>query len=285
MHISAEIPLLIFTLVAQLAVGIMIAGRFALAENVDEKTQGRINSQSYFALIFICIGALLSLLHLGTPSHAIFTVTNIGSSWISREIVMVLIVTVAIAAAALSVWKKASEKAAQALAIVASALGIALLYVMSQVYNSPFLPGWEGNTTFFLFLASALILGSFWIACVLGVAAARSEQTCNGPFWRLFFCALTWFGLVAAFVPMSVPEPVAGINTASITYSPESIAICQGVHAALCGIGVLFLGFGLWRILRRQYAGGFMTAALLLGLCGEIAGRCAFYMSYVKLGM
>lgn len=281
---AAEIPLIIFTLLIQLAVGILLVG-IAASGFKPGPARERLFSQSWFALIFVAIGALLSMIHLGNPLHSPFTLLHAGSSWLSREILMVLLAGAALLGVAWSRWKKPDSRLADALITIAAFLGLVLIYTMSKVYDSPFLPGWEGSSTFFLFLASALILGGLWCACALSFGKAAEIENRKAALWRVFFMAAAGFVLLAIFAPLSLPDGAAALNQAGSAYSGETVAFWQGMHALLSGLGILLFACAIWRGASGGTAAGLTMAALMFGICGEIAGRSAFYMSYARLGM
>lgn len=286
MHVSAEISLIIFTLLCQLAVGILLAGQFAMAGQAGRIVRERMEKQSLAALVFVIIAAVLSCAHLGTPTHASYTIFNLGSSWLSREIVMVILTVGAMGCLVYLLRKQPGSKWLKPAALGSCLIGLLLIYAMSMVYASPFLPGWDSSATFFLFLASALILGSFWQGCALATNRSLVDDgTATRVLWKLFFVAMAGFILIAAFMPQAMPEPVAGLNPWSRDYSPERIANMQLLHAILCGTGILLFFGALRRSLQERPISAFLMPGLILVLAGEIVGRIAFYMSYSRLGM
>lgn len=285
MHVASELPLLLFTLLSQMAVGILLVGQFAIIGQGNTPTSSRLRNQCFFALLFIGLAALLSVLHLGTPTHSPFTILHIGSSWLSREIFMVIATGVCVAGLAYTRWKMPDSRLNGILAILACLLGFLLIYAMSKVYNSPFMPGWAGNSTFFLFFASTLILGSLWQGCVAGSVKMDENSATKLIFWRIFLIALAGFVLMAIFIPLALPKPslTMNINMASDNFS--RVPLMQALHACLSGIGILTFCYALWQTMSKKPMGALLVIALLFAISGEIAGRMAFYMSYVRLGM
>ncbi len=285
MNAASEIPLLAFTLLAQMAVGIVLVGQLAVAGFTDGQVRTRLQNQSFFALLFVAVAALLSFFHLGTPLHGPFTLSNIGSSWLSREIAMVIATGAGLAALAYMRWKKPESSANNPLALLVCALGLIFIYAMSKVYSSPFLPGWAGSSTFFLFFASTLILGSLWLACSLGTAKLSEGPAYNSAFWRIFFFAVAGFVLLAICQPMAGAESVGGLNPLSRESSLETISLLQGWHACLSGLAIMLFCAALWQMVRKRPMAGILIAALCVAIAGEVLGRLAFYMSYARIGM
>lgn len=284
MHPSAEMPLIAFTLLSQLAIGLMLISPVLLWQNSSEILADRIHSQRKIALLFMAIAAVLSMIHLGIPMHSPYTILNAGSSWLSREILLVILTCAALAG---SVWlgrNSSPGKAADGFFWAALFLGVLLLFAMSKVYNSAFLPGWAGAQTFFLFLATALLLGSLWLAWILGAKSSAGEDNPH-IMRRLLFFALAGFIILAICAPFSVFHSNAGIDPLSASYNTETLAWWRGIQITLCGLGVIILALGLWKYLDKINSGKWLFAALFLGVCGEVAGRCAFYMAYARLGI
>lgn len=84
-----DTPLVFFTVLSQLAVGLVVffPGTFC-SVSVDEKRVDKRQQQrlSLIILAIFALAMLVSLLHLGHPLGAVRTLANIGSSWLSREI-------------------------------------------------------------------------------------------------------------------------------------------------------------------------------------------------------
>lgn len=285
MHVASELPLLFFTILSQMAVGILLVGQVAVVGQGSTPTSSRLRNQCFFALIFIGIAALLSMIHLGTPTHSPFTIMHIGSSWLSREIFMVIATGACIAGLAYIRWKMPDSRLSMILAVSACVLGFILIYTMSKVYNSPFMPGWAGNSTFFLFLASTLILGSLWQGCAAGCVKVKEDSGTRYVFWRIFLFALAGFVLMAIFIPLAMPEPSLTMNSYISPDNFSKIPFMQALHACLSGTGILAFCYAFWQIMREKSATALLVTALLLAISGEIVGRMAFYMSYARLGM
>ncbi|WP_282437946.1 dimethyl sulfoxide reductase anchor subunit family protein [Desulfosporosinus shakirovi] len=90
---AEEWPLMMFTLLAQLGVGTFIfltIVRTVLESKENHKTAAQLKNTGFLAIgVIMAIALVLSLFHLGTPSGAYRSLSNIGSSWLSREILFV----------------------------------------------------------------------------------------------------------------------------------------------------------------------------------------------------
>ena len=136
--------LVIFTLLGQAAAGMLILSFFS-------RTADTSRAKAWVACILLGVGALASLEHLSDPTVSFYTITNVGTSWLSREILFV-----GLFGAGLLLWLITLNAWARRLAAI---LGLAFVYVMSRVYTIPTVPFWNSLFTYWLFLAASLLLG------------------------------------------------------------------------------------------------------------------------------
>jgi anaerobic dimethyl sulfoxide reductase subunit B (iron-sulfur subunit) len=145
-----ELPLVGFTLLTQMAVGMAVCGLVL----------------SPFPLtvllvigILLVIGGLLSFLHLGRKRNAWRSVIHLKKSWLSREIMMSGLFGGAWAVAViLQGYYKISPKP-WPMAI----FGLGLIYCMARVYHLRAVPSWNSWRTPVTFLLSAAILGTLGV--------------------------------------------------------------------------------------------------------------------------
>jgi anaerobic dimethyl sulfoxide reductase subunit C (anchor subunit) len=158
-----EGSLVAFTLLTQAAVG---ASWASLA--VGPRTPATDD-----LLVVAFLGALAGLgapfLHLGRPSNAWRALGNVRTSWLSREIFFASAFTAALAAAVvLSRWPGAAGPRMSLAEWAAAVLGFALVWSMAMAYRLRTVPAWNDWTTNAAFFASALGLGAFAAAAILG---------------------------------------------------------------------------------------------------------------------
>lgn len=152
-----EMPLLVFTLLEQTAVGAFVA--LAVMRIAGKATDGKAAFKIgliVFALAVVAMGA--SLFHLGQPMRAVNALRGLGSSWLSREIVFFG----AFAAFALVyslVERTGKEGPAKALAGVGALCGIAALACTSLAYLMPGVPAWDSAATPAQFVLTAVVCG------------------------------------------------------------------------------------------------------------------------------
>jgi DMSO reductase anchor subunit len=190
-----EIPLILFTLLTQLAIGCFwISGIIyfwaSLYSNAEAVHQ--MITPAFVGVIPVMAAALLiSLLHLGTPLNAWRAAANLRSSWLSREIVFTLLFAVLEAAFAWTHWLKMGQGWLQLLLALSTALAGGLaLFSMSRLYMLRTISSW--NTWMTPTITSTLLLGSL----AVGVLLALNPEA-HGNLLRL---PLIWIGLLALFL-------------------------------------------------------------------------------------
>jgi len=85
-----EVILVTFTILAQMSVGaflVLCVVKFFVARKAGVVEADRMGDRSLIAIIAVLgLGLLASLFHLGSPLAAPRAINNLGSSWLSREI-------------------------------------------------------------------------------------------------------------------------------------------------------------------------------------------------------
>lgn len=306
MNAFDELPLLVFTLLAQMAAGIIIVGQcaqYGLKMEQNPALVARIRKQSIAALVFIALAAFLSMLHLGTPMHSPFTIFHVGSSWLSREIAGVILFGCCLVVLVWMRAKPAIHPREDIVSWLCALLGLLLVFVMSQVYNTPYMPGWHSVSTAFLFLATALVLGGLWLAMALafrGFAQTVMASGINNAWGRILFLVFGGYMLMAVFLPAAIPAlDLSRINPARLAASHGQLVFWNSLHAALDGLGLLIFLGAIWLAFMRRAditgpagqgrpirpAFNPVFLAFVLAILGEACGRFAFYLSYARLGL
>ena len=182
-----EWALIVFTILAQMSVGAFwvlgivhyYATRKAGVEEAD-----RMSDRALLAIIpVLVLGMLASLLHLGNPFSAYKAVTNLGTSWLSREILFGVLFLVFGALYAFLQWRKIGSVAVRnVIAWVAALLGIGLVYSMASVYMLYSQPAWNTLATPISFFVTALLLGALAMGAAFVWNYARYKRVIlNAP--------------------------------------------------------------------------------------------------------
>lgn len=144
---TSEWPLIIFTVLTQLAAGLAVF-----------LTLRGCASRQGWMLVFLAgaLGLVASLFHLGQPWRAASALGGLGTSWLSAE---GLLFGVFVLLAAIT-WLRGGSGISAAGAALVGALGLA---VQGMTYSPESMPFVSGGLPLFLFILSALALGAVFL--------------------------------------------------------------------------------------------------------------------------
>ena len=261
--------LVIFTLLGQAAAGMLILSFFS-------RTADTSRAKAWVACILLGVGALASLEHLSDPTVSFYTITNVGTSWLSREILFV-----GLFGAGLLLWLITLNAWARRLAAI---LGLAFVYVMSRVYTIPTVPFWNSLFTYWLFLAASLLLGSSLLLFMDALAARKDPE-------KKAALLLGWYPvfIVLAFILQMLVIPLQLL----LAQSPFSTYLLAW-HLTLLLFGAALGPLLLIRNGVKEMLPDACRACplwiragiiLLLIVAGEVCGRVLFYSGYTWFGM
>jgi DMSO reductase iron-sulfur subunit len=145
-----ELPLVAFTLLIQMAVGMAVCS--LVLSPIPLPVLLTIG-------ILFSFGGLISFLHLGRKRNAWRAVIHLKKSWLSREILVAGLFGAAWAVTAGLQWFTKASPNIWPMAF----LGIGLIYSMAQVYLLRAVPGWNSWRTPVAFFLSTMVLGALGI--------------------------------------------------------------------------------------------------------------------------
>lgn len=176
-----ELPMIIFTVVAQMSVGafwalgaIQLLGR---ARKISVPALDRITDVAMYAVgPLLVAGFIAAFFHLNDPFHAIYTMNNLGSSWLSRELLAGVLFGGFGAAFAIAQWFGwFSRGLREVLAVLTALSGLFLIVAMAGVYYSTVtIPAWNTIAVPVFFFASALFTGPLAVAVALLVVWSKN---------------------------------------------------------------------------------------------------------------
>lgn len=151
-----ELPLVFFTVLAQASIGLVLLS--VLYGRVSaEGSSRRFVTEPIAALALLGVALVASLGHLGHPSGALRTLVGLADSWLSREILVFLVLSgLLVMAAGLSISNKLNAKLWQLTAVV----GLIALLTQVMAYAPPSQPALGPGVLLALFLLTALTLGT-----------------------------------------------------------------------------------------------------------------------------
>ena len=302
-----ELPLILFTILAQMSIGsFAILGflYFLSAKKTDVKVLDRQTDLALLAIFPVLGLALLaSLFHLGNPFNAYYAVTNLGTSWLSREILSGVAFALVGGLFALLQWRKVgSFQVRNVLAWIAAIIGVGMVYIMFNVYALPAQPAW--NTVFNLvgFYATTFSLGSIAVGAAL-VAAYIYLQKKNAEETKqlegVLRQSLKWIAGISIAM-LGVQFLVIPLNLAILSSEGGAASVSAGMYygqyAGLFSLRLVlaFLGAGvlasfIYRAAEsstgEKVLPSLVYLALVVVLASELIGRFLFYVAKVRVGL
>jgi anaerobic dimethyl sulfoxide reductase subunit C (anchor subunit) len=303
-----EWALIAFTILLQLSVGAFVvlgAVHFYAMRQAGEEQADRLSDRALLAIgPVLVLGLLASLFHLGNPLNAYRAVANLGSSWLSREILASVLFTGVGGLFAIMQWRKISTFAIRSvIALIAAVIGLFAVYSMGMVYLMPLQPAWNTVATPIQFFATSLLLG------ILAVGAAfvanyayvqRQTPGCAERQCQLLRGSLRWFA-VGSVVLLGIELVTAPLQVAYLAALPDeagraSAQMMIGEFGVLFGLrlALVFVGAGVLALFvyrnaisagREKFLGSLAYAAFATVLVSEVLGRFLFYATHVKIGL
>jgi len=303
---TREWALLIFTILGQIAAGSLLVlmiirayvVRTAGVEQADRFTDGPL----YIIVPIMGLALLSSLLHLGSPLNIAKAVPNLGTSWLSREVVIAVIFVIIAGAYTFMQWRKIGGDALRTvLGWIAAATGVAQVYGMSMVYMIRTQPAWNTLATPVSFFTTALLLGVVTIAAALVVNHSRLNKDVEKTEKQLVSLRVVLQGLaIASIVLVGVEFLVTPLYMAYLSSqgptAVESLNMITSSFGAMLALRLIMVFVGAGMLAAYLYhnasiAGKENTlstlvySALILVLASEVMGRFIFYATHVRIGL
>lgn len=280
---SAQWSLVAFTVLVQAAVGMTLVTAALLAGGV---APGRSFRRALTARIVIMAAALVvSFLHLGSATRAVYAVSHWRTSWLSREVLLaaiffgLLVVTLVIDSR-----DRTPERPFGVLLALTVLVGVALVTVMARLYMVPTVPPWHGPATPVAFAVTTVLLGASAMLVVVDPGAAPDLEAADARrqvFWLVGAIAVA---LLVKLAAAALLAPGAAVDPAAFSAHPVGGAWRVAVWVAVAhGVAALAGWVAAWR--RGRPARSLALFALVAFLAAEIIERALFYASYFRLGV
>ncbi|SHI81882.1 dimethyl sulfoxide reductase anchor subunit family protein [Desulfosporosinus lacus] len=286
---AEEWPLMMFTLISQLAIGsfIMLVLIRSMLAKKDASSAQRLTSFGFLAVgPIMALALLFSLFHLGTPMGAYRSILNLSSSWLSREILTAGLFFV-LWFATYKVYQK--ENAGNALGWITALVGLLTIFSMASIYSNSIRPAWSNAHTFIAFFGATLVLGYAGAAALIGHIAKGQTLSAEA------MAALKKVGYAAAvalIIPLIyLPVYFGNLNSGDAAAQASSMLLSGSyliplvLRWVLSLIGVMML----INVIFKQSKGAkilpanSILLAVALILVGEFIGRYVFYASAVSI--
>jgi len=299
--------LVTFTILAQMSVGAFLvlgiahyyARRKAGLEQAD-----RLSDRALVAIIVtLGLGMLASLFHLGNPLYAPRAVTNLATSWLSREILAgVVFAVLGVVFSAMQWFKWGTFASRNVVAWLAAAAGVALVFSMSQVYMLPNQPSWNTLVTPISFFATTFLLGglALGVAFVINYAYIQTKNPgCADVQCDLLHTILKGISVASivlvGFILVTQPLYMGYLATGPKS-AIASARMLVGDYGTLyfLRLALVFLGagvFGVFLYMTAERTGkermmSYLTyGAFVLVFVAEVMGRMLFYITHNGIGL
>lgn len=165
---KSELPLVFFTLLAQLSVGVFwgAAWMFAPLQAFALKEANLLrNMTAFLGLLVLLAGGLAAFAHLGHKRNAWRMLCNLRKSWLSRELFFV--------GSFVAGWLLSLVAPGPFTTLLVAVLGLGLIRAMANVYRLRSMAAWNSWRTLVGFLLSTLLLGQFLLVPLLLAEAHR----------------------------------------------------------------------------------------------------------------
>ena len=297
--------LIAFTILAQMSAGsFLVLGivHYFAARKAGMEEADRLSDRALLVIILtLGLGLIASLFHLGDPFRAYRAVTNIGTSWLSREVLSGVSFVVLGAVFAFMQWRKiASFAVRNVIAWIAALVGLVLVFNMSRIYMIPTQPAWNTLATPILFYTTTLLLGSLAVGAAFVTNYAivtRKEPACADAQCTLMRDALRWIA-IATVVLLGVELVVLPLYAAYLVgagpQAAESASMLVRSYGVVFALRLIlaFVGAGVFGLFLYQNAvspghekvmGNLAYGAFALVLVAEVLGRFLFYATQVQI--
>lgn len=291
--ISGEWALLIFPLLTQLAVGtwiVAISLRKLISKKMNQDLAAQLTGHAILLVgPTIAIALLISFFHLGKPILAYGSIANLGSSWLSREIIFCGLFLFLWIAAYMN-YRKAN--ASNIVGWITAIVGILAIFCMASIYHFASIPAWSTIDTYIAFFTTTIVLGSIATATLICFSAkgCKLDKELVKLLLKLSFFALAAVVIQLIFVAINIMNLKTGIGAAQTSAQLQlSVYIVQLILHGLFGIvGALLFVIVLYRNIKKEAVvlpiSAFYLAFLII-LVGELLGRYLFYASGVPMGI
>lgn len=273
-----ELPLVIFTVLAQSVVGAFLLFSIVLFTAQDKFYRGYVHKAMFVLLALLGGGFIASIIHLGSPLRAFNSLNRVGESMLSNEIATgALFFAIAGGYWLLAVLDKLPKAFGSLLLVLASVVGLAFMYMMNMVYHISTVPTWDSHFTTWGFYLT-IILSGF----TLGYALLHTERP-DGKVISWVPMVVSIAALVAAVVAMYQGFTLAGTVTSAqkATALVPDFAMLTAVRFALIGCAVVLLFYAL----HKPSSIVTKILAVFCVLAGEMIGRTLFYGLHMTAGM
>jgi anaerobic dimethyl sulfoxide reductase subunit C (anchor subunit) len=304
---TQEWALIAFTILTEMSVGaflVLAVVHYYVAKKAGVEEADRMSDRVLVAIIVtLGLGLLASLFHLGNPLNAPKAVTNLATSWLSREILAGVIFAVLGLIFVILQWFKVGSAALRnVIAWIAALVGIVMIYIQARIYMIPAQPSWNTFATPITFYVTTLMLGVLAVGAALVVNCAiiqKKNPDCADKQHDLLRNVIRWLA-IASIILLGIELIILPIYLAYLSTGSAASLASLGLMAGKFNLTLIlrlvlgFLGAGVLAVFLYQNAsssgkknvlGYLAIGAFVLVLIAEVLGRFVFYATHLRIGI
>lgn len=257
---SMELPLVLFTILSQTAIGMVFMNAVrVMAGQHEEQTR----NEWLLIIVLMGLGLTASLFHLGLPLEAYRALAHLKKAWLSREALaagtfMALVSAIFLALITGDLISKTIKKALLWAAVL---LGLITIWTSGMTYAPPSMPAINNVLPLVFFLISATILGPAFASWFAGLE--------NQPLLARICTTALITGLV-----LRLAAPWAWLSGGEIM----RLSGLYWFASPLYWINILVMLICLATLWKNRTIPTWLPILVLLG---ELAGRATFFANTV----
>ncbi|WP_273859881.1 DmsC/YnfH family molybdoenzyme membrane anchor subunit [Photobacterium sp. GSS17] len=277
-----EWPLILFTVLAQTAVGaFLLLGAVILGNKLCVGVTGRLHKGMFFIWVLMGLGFMASTMHLGSPLRAFNALNQVGSSWLSNEIFTgSLFFALGGGYWLLEILDKGAQSLRKVLLLAAMTVGIVFMYSMIKVYLIDTVPTWNTVYTPLAFVLTTIISGLIFGHLILASAQHKLARLDN---------ALPLFGAIAVAVSLvAIISQMLSLDAIHSAVVSASELIPNLAQLQILRVGLLIGALAVWfipRLMNSRPGVAIIALSFILVLCSELIGRGVFYGLHMTVGV
>lgn len=269
-----ELPLIIFTVLAQSVVGAWLLFSWVLCQPNSTQSKQYLHKAMFVLLVLLGIGFFCSILHLGSPFRAFNSLNRVGSSMLSNEIASgAVFFTFAGVYWLLSILGKMPEALAKIWLILTAFLGLVFMYMMNNVYHINTVPTWNTALTSWQFYLTVVIGGSALGYALLNANPHKEYRLCSVPY--IYLAGLFFAVVVVIYQAFGLSHIHSSVQQA-VDLVPD-FANLQALRFTLLALAAIALC--------KLPKTSLLSLAALAVLFAEMIGRLLFYGLHMTVGM
>ncbi len=278
------LPLALFTTLAPIGAGAFVAlAALFLSVRLEREQLHKIDLLSIIPFAAIVVGFLCSIFHLADPAHVFNLFTGFGSSPMTNEVVVgIVLVVVAAVYGICALGGLLSYGARKVFIVIVAVLALVFDAFAGMAYMIDTIVAWNTVLVPIQILGYSLLGGVILTALILMVAGVFKDVRKGGVFASLI--VLLVCGIVCALVGLCGQAIMVSGLSSPIVSGAELVAAAAPllVFAIICLVLAAIAAFILLCIRRSA---GLVTVAMVLVVVGVLLARLFFYALELSVGL